>query len=122
MSSAFVLRRPNPSRSRRQPVVAAATRRHGRPDQHDRRELERGGWRTTLDYRENLVRSGDGRLRQIEVVWSAEAERSGPDGVVQVVAATAPTTETVWARLRSEADLVEVRERRRTSSGELSSL
>ena len=121
MSSAFVLRRPNPLRARRQPVVASSHRAGG-SGHHDRRALERGGWRTTLDYRENLIRSSDGRLRQIEVVWSAEAERSGPDGVVQVVAATAPTQESVWARLRSEADLVEVRERRRTSSGELSSL
>jgi len=34
----------------------------------ERRDLERAGWRTTLDYRENHVRSVDGRLLRIEPV------------------------------------------------------
>src|SRR4029078_2290358 len=41
----------------------------------ERRDLERAGWRTTLDYRENHVRSVDGRLLRIEPVWVAVAER-----------------------------------------------
>jgi len=43
--------------------------------QQDRRELERSGWRTTLDFRENNVRGRDGRLLQVEEIWHAEAER-----------------------------------------------
>jgi len=52
-------------------------RQHGAVlEQCDRRDLERAGWRTTLDYRENLIRARDGRLLQVEPVWHAEAERS----------------------------------------------
>jgi len=42
--------------------------------QADRRELERAGWRTTLEFRENNIRGRDGRLLQVEEIWHAEAE------------------------------------------------
>jgi len=63
----------------------------------DRRTLERAGWRTTLDYRENHVRGLDGRLLHVEPVWTAEAERF--DGDVTVAAATGATAEDAWAAL-----------------------
>ncbi|MFN3258507.1 MAG: hypothetical protein ACE37B_22725 [Ilumatobacter sp.] len=85
---------------------------HGQTLQHDRRELEQAGWRTTLEYRENHVRGRDGSLEQLHVIWHAEAERVGTDGVVRVVSATASTPARVWSRLRVEADLAEVRARR----------
>ena len=87
-------------------------RQHGHVIHFDRRELENAGWRTTLDYRENLVRGRDGRLDQVRVVWHAEAERVGRDGVTHVVVATGSTQTRAWSRLRSEADLAEVRSRR----------
>ncbi|HEY4333425.1 MAG TPA: hypothetical protein VGM78_12670, partial [Ilumatobacteraceae bacterium] len=43
--------------------------------QPDRHALECAGWRTTLEYRENHVRSEDGRLLTVEPQWTAEAER-----------------------------------------------
>ena len=63
----------------------------------DRRSLERAGWRTTLDYRENHVRASDGRLVRVEPVWSAEAERT--DDGVWVATATGPTAEAAWRTL-----------------------
>ena len=63
----------------------------------DRRTLERAGWRTTLDYRENHVRGLDGRLLHVEPVWTAEAERF--DGVVTDATATGVTAEDAWAAL-----------------------
>lgn len=63
----------------------------------DRRTLERAGWRTTLDYRENHVRGLDGRLLHVEPVWTAEAERF--DGEVVVAAASAATADEAWASL-----------------------
>lgn len=63
----------------------------------DRRTLERAGWRTTLDYRENHVRGLDGRLLGVEPVWTAEAERF--DGEVTVASASATTAEEAWALL-----------------------
>ena len=51
-------------------------RQHGAVlQQSDRRELERIGWRTTLEFRENNTRGRDGRLLQVEEIWHAEAER-----------------------------------------------
>src|SRR5688572_24863153 len=51
-------------------------RRHGvRLEPDDRRALERSGWRTTLEYRENHVRGRDGTLLEIVPAWTAEAER-----------------------------------------------
>ena len=53
----------------------------------ERRDLS-VDWRTTLDYRENHVRSVDGRLLRIEPVWIAVAERY--DGHVSVASAEVP--------------------------------
>ena len=85
---------------------------HGSVQEFDRRELERSGWRTTLEYRENHVRARDGRLEQLQVVWRAEAERVAADRGTQVVQATGSTLGKVWSRLRTEAELVDVRARR----------
>jgi hypothetical protein len=90
-------------------VTGFRRRQHGSVQQFDRCELERSGWRTTLDYQENHVRGRDGRLEQLHVVWRAEAERVGRDGVTQVVAASGSTLAKAWSRLRAEADLAEVR-------------
>jgi len=84
---------------------APRPRRHGvlvEPD--DRRTLERAGWRTTLDYRENHLRARDGRLLEVAPTWTAEAERF--DGEVAVASAAGSTIEEAWALLRSaiEAD------------------
>jgi hypothetical protein len=79
---------------------AVRPRRHGvlvQPD--DRRALERAGWRTTLDYRENHLRARDGRLLEIAPTWTAEAERY--DGEVAVASAVGATIEEAWALLRS---------------------
>jgi hypothetical protein len=76
-------------------------RRHGVTlEPADRRALERAGWRTTLEYRENHVRGRDGRLLEVEESWTAEAERF--DGAFQVVAAEGATAEEAWAVLRDE--------------------
>ena len=64
----------------------------------DRRVLERTGWRTTLDYRENHLRARDGRLLEVAPTWTAEAERF--DGDVCVASAVGATVEEAWARLR----------------------
>lgn len=94
-------------------------RRHGAIlEQPDRRDLERAGWRTTLEYRENSTRGRDGRLLQVEPVWYAEAERDRRPGVgrpgqggrgVDVITAVAGDADEVWARLRLEAELADVR-------------
>lgn len=79
---------------------AVRPRRHGvlvQPD--DRRALERAGWRTTLDYRENHLRARDGRLLEIAPTWTAEAERY--DGEVAIASAVGSTVEEAWALLRS---------------------
>jgi hypothetical protein len=78
--------------------------------QADRRELERGGWRTTLDFRENNVRGRDGRLLQVEEIWHGEAERdpSGARGV-DFIQATAESVDEVWAKLRRQAELADVK-------------
>ena len=66
----------------------------------DRRQLERAGWRTTLDYRENHVRGLDGRLLRVEPVWVAAAERY--DGEVAVASAEGSTADEAWANLTEE--------------------
>jgi hypothetical protein len=66
----------------------------------DRRSLERAGWRTTLDYRENHVRGLDGRLLHVEPVWTAEAERF--DGEVTVASASASTADAAWEALAEQ--------------------
>jgi hypothetical protein len=87
------------SASLRRPVDRA--RQHGPVlEPADRRALEREGWRTTLDYRENHVRSLDGQLLRVEPVWVAEAERY--DGEVVVAASTGPTADEAWRQLRAD--------------------
>lgn len=81
--------------------AARQYRRHGVTlEPADRRALERAGWRTTLEYRENHVRGRDGRLLEVEETWTAEAERF--DGAFQVVAAEGATADEAWAILREE--------------------
>lgn len=87
--------------------------------QADRRELERAGWRTTLEFRENNVRGRNGRLLQVEEIWHAEAERNPPQRVtngddvadrgVDFVHATAESVDEVWSKLRRRAELADVR-------------
>ena len=80
--------------------------------QSDRRELERSGWRTTLEFRENNTRGRDGRLLQVEEIWHAEAERDpsgGADRGVDFIHATAESVDEVWAKLRRQAELADVR-------------
>jgi hypothetical protein len=91
--------------------------------QADRRELERAGWRTTLEFRENNVRGRDGRLLQVEEIWHAEAERDTGQRVGRAVAggvdfvhATGGSVDEVWAKLRRQAELADVR--RRAESGD----
>lgn len=78
-----------------------------RPRQHgvvlepaDRRALERAGWRTTLDYREDHIRGRDGQLVEVRPTWIAEAERYS--GSVAVVSAAGTTVEEAWAKLRDD--------------------
>lgn len=77
--------------------------------QPERRELERAGWRTTLDFRENNVRGRDGRLLQVEEIWHAEAERDQRGHGVDFIHATAESVVDVWSKLRRQAELVDVR-------------
>ena len=73
-------------------------RRHGALlEPAERRHLERDGWRTTLDFRENHVRGLDGRLLRVEPVWIAEAERFA--GQVEVASAEGSTPDEAWERL-----------------------
>lgn len=94
----------------------ARQRRHGAVlSQSDRRELERAGWRTTLEFRENNVRARDGRLLQVEEIWHAEAERdpahrAGHSTIgVDFIHATAESVDEVWSKLRRQAELADVR-------------
>lgn len=68
----------------------------------DRRVLERAGWRTTLDYRENHVRGRDGKLLEVIPVWTAEAERF--DGDLVVASAAAADADGAWHELRLKVD------------------
>ena len=90
----------------RQP--AGYPRRHGPVvEPEERRQLERAGWRTTIDYRENHVRSRDGQLLGVESIWTAEAERF--DGQLSMASAVAPTADAAWRFLRDEIDAQHVR-------------
>ena len=71
------------------------------PRRH-RRALERAGWRTLLDYREDHVRSADGRLVAVAPRWTAEAEH--PSGAVVAVTVAAPSADAAWARLRAAVE------------------
>lgn len=78
-------------------------RRHGvLLEPTDRRLLERAGWRTTLDYREDHVRSRDGRLIEVVPTWTAEAERF--DGEFVIASAAGATADEAWARLRQDIE------------------
>lgn len=78
-------------------------RRHGPVlEPQDRRWLERSGWRTTLEYRENHVRARDGRLVEIVPEWTAEAECF--DGQVAYASAIAESADAAWAMLRGDVD------------------
>ena len=68
----------------------------------DRRALERAGWRTTLDYRENHIRGRDGRLLEVVPSWTAEAERF--DGDLAVASANGTTADEAWAHLRDDVE------------------
>ena len=100
-------------------MTALSTRRSARrPRRHgvmlepaDRRELERRGWRTTLEYRETHLRSRGGRLLQVIPIWTAEAESY--DGDLLVASADGATTEEAWARLLAEIEA----DHTRSSSG-----
>jgi len=82
---------------------ALRPRRHGECiEPVDRRALERAGWRTMMDYRENHVRGRDGRLLEVEAVWVAEAERC--DGMMVMASATGPSVEEAWAALRDDIE------------------
>jgi hypothetical protein len=87
---------------------ALRPRRHGECiEPVDRRALERAGWRTMMDYRENHIRGRNGRLVEVQAVWIAEAERF--DGAMAVASATGPTIEEAWATLRANIDDSRVR-------------
>lgn len=80
---------------------ALRPRRHGECiEPVDRRALERAGWRTMMDYRENHIRGRNGRLVEVQAVWVAEAERF--DGALAVASATGSTVEEAWATLRAD--------------------
>ena len=78
-------------------------RRHGvRLEPADRRALERSGWRTTLEYRENHVRGRDGTLLEVIPAWTAEAERY--DGGFTFASAVGRTIEEAWATVREDIE------------------
>ena len=64
----------------------------------DRGRLERAGWRTTLDFRENHVRSDCGRLLRVQSMWVAEAELVAETGV-DGVCASARSESRAWAKV-----------------------
>jgi len=87
------------------PGPSRRSARTGRRRQHrstlrqiDRRALERDGWRTTLEFRENHVRLDSGRLVEVEPFWLAEAERNGA-----VISAIARSESRVWSRLQARS-------------------
>ena len=97
-SAARALRTADPSRRLRR------ARQHGEVvDQHDRRALERAGWRTFLAYRENHVRAWDGTLLAVTPVWVAEAERADRAASARAAAqqVSAATIDEAWALLRT---------------------
>ena len=78
-------------------------RRHGVVlEPADRRVLERAGWRTTLEYRENHVRGRDGTLLEVVPAWTAEAERF--DGGLAFASAVGATIEEAWAAVRADIE------------------
>jgi hypothetical protein len=82
---------------------ARRLRRHGATLQPaDRRALERAGWRTTLEYRENHVRAEDGTLLEAVPAWTAEAERF--DGGLAYASAVGTSEDEAWSALRGEIE------------------
>jgi hypothetical protein len=78
-------------------------RRHqDRIDRSDRHTLERAGWRTLLEYRENHVRTPNGRLMALVPEWIAEAEMNGDSPAVLM--ATAQSAGEAWAVLRARIE------------------
>jgi hypothetical protein len=67
-----------------------------------RRALERAGWRTTLDYREDHVRGRGGRLVEVRATWIATAERADAPGIV--VSAASSTPDDAWSELADDAE------------------
>ena len=67
----------------------------------DRRALERRGWRTLLDYREDHIRDDDGVLLVVLPRWTAEAEQ--PNGRVVAASVTSHGPGDVWRRVREAA-------------------
>lgn len=85
------------------PQSGRRPRRHGVTlEPADRRALERAGWRTTLDYREDHVRGRDGRLVEVVPTWIAEAERYS--GQVVFASACGTTIDEAWAQLRADVE------------------
>lgn len=82
----------------------ALRRRHVQRQPFDRRELERQGWRTTLEFRENHERDGSGLLGAVIAEWRAEGERIDSDGAVIALVATAASPPAAWRRLRAAVD------------------
>lgn len=72
-----------------------------------RRRLERDGWRTTLDYRENHVRGRNGCLVEVQPCWTAVAERF--DGSLVVATATAASADEAWEELYADVHADRVR-------------
>lgn len=68
--------------------------------QLDRDALERAGWRTTLDFKENHRRSFDGALLEVESMWVAEAEHVDGRDVITV---SARSERRAWAELLARA-------------------
>ena len=94
------------------PNSGQRARRHGAVLQPlQRRDLERLGWRTTLEFRENHVRGLDGCLLRVEPVWIAEAERY--DGEIAVATAEGSTADEAWAQLLANVTASKVRVLRR---------
>ena len=89
-------------------VVRSVVRGEVLDEADDRSRLERTGWRTTLDYRENHRRGPDGVLSEVEPRWRGDAERSGPDGAVIIFSAVGPSPTAVWRRLRVEAEAIDL--------------
>lgn len=79
-------------------------RSHAQRQPFDRRELERCGWRTTLDYRENHERDAAGVLGVVTTEWRAEGEWFNADGDVIALSARGASPAAAWRRLRSAAE------------------
>lgn len=84
--------------------AVAPRRRHVQRQPFDRRELERRGWRTTLEYQENHERDGSGVLGAVDAQWRAEGEQIDAAGDVIALVAVAASPAAAWRRLRVAAE------------------